>query len=118
VARTLEAMSRVSEIRSKRERQFYRERMKGNKERGLEADRKLVAENQHLLPPEYRDQVAETLATEVEPVEKMEVEAEEQTLEELQKQAVEQKVAASKTKAKRKQKVVRGKGVEAMDVDE
>jgi large subunit ribosomal protein L24e len=39
VATTLKAMQRVSEIRSKRERQFYKNRMRGNKERDLEADR-------------------------------------------------------------------------------
>ena len=47
VSKTLQAMSRVSEIRDRRERQFYKNRMKGNKERQMEADRKLVAENQH-----------------------------------------------------------------------
>ncbi|KAK6418076.1 ATPase-activating ribosome biosynthesis protein, partial [Oleoguttula sp. CCFEE 5521] len=66
VARTLEAMSRVSEIRAKREKQFYVNRMKGNRERDLEADRKLVAENQHLLPPEYRERVEEVLKEDVE----------------------------------------------------
>lgn len=50
VATTLKAMSRVSEIRQRRERVFYKKRMEGNKERQLAADRKLVAENDHLLP--------------------------------------------------------------------
>jgi large subunit ribosomal protein L24e len=50
VAKTLKAMERVSEIRQKRERVFYKKRMAGNKEREKEANRKLVAENQHLLP--------------------------------------------------------------------
>jgi large subunit ribosomal protein L24e len=50
VAKTLKAMERVSEIRQKRERVFYKKRMVGNKEREKEANRKLVAENQHLLP--------------------------------------------------------------------
>lgn len=50
VATTLKAMQRVSEIRQKRERVFYKKRMEGNKERAKAADRKLVAENQHLLP--------------------------------------------------------------------
>jgi large subunit ribosomal protein L24e len=50
VATTLTAMSRVAEIRAKRERVFYKKRMEGNKERQKEADRRLVAENQHLLP--------------------------------------------------------------------
>ncbi|PVH86845.1 60S ribosomal protein L24 [Cadophora sp. DSE1049] len=50
VAKTLNAMERVSEIRQRRERVFYKKRMAGNKEREKEANRKLVAENEHLLP--------------------------------------------------------------------
>lgn len=50
VATTLKAMQRVSEIRAKRERVFYKNRMAGNKEREKAANRKLVAENEHLLP--------------------------------------------------------------------
>jgi large subunit ribosomal protein L24e len=50
VATTLKAMQRVSEIRQKRERVFYKRRMEGNKERERAANRKLVAENEHLLP--------------------------------------------------------------------
>jgi len=50
VATTLKAMQRVSEIRQRRERVFYKKRMEGNKERQKAADRKLVAENEHLLP--------------------------------------------------------------------
>lgn len=50
VASTLKAMERVSEIRAKRERVFYKKRMAGNKERERQANRKLVAENEHLLP--------------------------------------------------------------------
>ena len=61
VARTLEAMGRVEEIRQRRERRMYVERMKGNKAAQLAADRKLVAENQHLLPPEERDRVEAVL---------------------------------------------------------
>lgn len=43
-------MERVQEIRNKRERVFYKNRMKGNAQRQKEMDRKLVAENSHLLP--------------------------------------------------------------------
>lgn len=50
VATTLKAMQRVSEIRAKRERVFYKNRMAGNKEREKAANKKLVAENEHLLP--------------------------------------------------------------------
>jgi large subunit ribosomal protein L24e len=48
--KTLEAMKRVSEIRARRERIFYKKRMVGKKERELARARKLVAENEHLLP--------------------------------------------------------------------
>lgn len=61
VATTLKAMSRVSEIRQRRERVFYKKRMEGNKEREREANRKLVAENSHLLP---RQRASERLAME------------------------------------------------------
>jgi len=50
IAKTLEGMKRIAEIRARRERVFYKKRMASNKERQREADRKLVAENQHLLP--------------------------------------------------------------------
>jgi large subunit ribosomal protein L24e len=50
VATTLKAMHRVSEIRQKSERVFYKKRMEGNKEKERAANRKLVAENEHLLP--------------------------------------------------------------------
>ncbi|KAI6779405.1 Ribosome biogenesis protein-like protein [Emericellopsis cladophorae] len=50
VQKTLKAMERVSEIRARRERVFYKNRMKGNKARELARARRLVAENEHLLP--------------------------------------------------------------------
>lgn len=49
VATTLKAMSRIEEIRQKRERAFYKNRMRGNKERELALDRKLVEQNPELL---------------------------------------------------------------------
>ncbi|PVH18517.1 ribosome biogenesis protein RLP24 [Candidozyma duobushaemuli] len=49
VATTLKAMSRIEEIRQKRERAFYKNRMRGNKERQMALDRKLVEENPELL---------------------------------------------------------------------
>jgi len=119
VSKTLSAMSRVSEIRAKRERQFYRNRMRGNRAKQLEADRKLVAENQHLLPPQYRDQ-AENVLEEASEVQKedMEVEDELAEEEEAELEELERQKAQHKVKAKRKQKLVRGQGVEKMDVDE
>ncbi|KAK8211570.1 ATPase-activating ribosome biosynthesis protein [Zalaria obscura] len=110
VATTLKAMQRVSEIRAKRERQFYRNRMAGNKERQREADRKLVAENQHLLPPEEREK-ARAMLESIEEEEREEMELEEKEEEELEKKRLD------KMKAKRRQKLVRGQGVEEMDVD-
>ncbi|KAF4552140.1 putative ribosome biogenesis protein RLP24 [Elsinoe fawcettii] len=122
VATTLKAMQRVSEIRAKRERAFYRNRMKGNRERQLEADRKLVAENQHLLPPSERDAAQKMLAEEdkldelsdLEETEEMDLEKEE---EELEREELEEQRLRSQMKAKRKARLVRGKGVEKMDVD-
>jgi large subunit ribosomal protein L24e len=122
VATTLQAMQRVSEIRSKRERQFYKNRMKGNKAKQMEADRKLVAENQHLLPPQYRDQVQEVLDedTMVEDLEEQTEELDPMEEEEELDLEVQEKVKAPKAKGKntkQKQRLVRGKGIEAMDVD-
>jgi len=50
VAKTLKAMERISEIRSRRERVFYKKRMAGKRARELAVARKLVANNEHLLP--------------------------------------------------------------------
>jgi len=50
VAATLRAMERVSEVRARRERAFYKKRMAGKRARELADARKLVAENAHLLP--------------------------------------------------------------------
>lgn len=49
VATTLKAMARVEEIRQKRERAFYKNRMKGNKDRQIALDKKLVESNPELL---------------------------------------------------------------------
>lgn len=49
VVTTLKAMSRIEEIRQKRERAFYKNRMRGNKERQLALDKKLVEQNPELL---------------------------------------------------------------------
>lgn len=116
VAKTLQAMQRVEEIRTKRERAFYKERMRGNKARELERDRKLVAENQHLLPPEERDEVPEHVRAKLE---QMDVERE-QDVDEVDMDEQEEELPKMKVKvpkAKRKQRLVVGKGVEDMDVD-
>ena len=69
VSTTLKAMQRISEIKARREKVFYKNRMAGNKEKVRAANRKLVAENEHLLP---RQRASERIAAEVE-VEAMEV---------------------------------------------
>jgi len=50
VAKTLAAMERISQIRARRERAFYKRRMAGKKDRELQAARRLVATHEHLLP--------------------------------------------------------------------
>lgn len=97
VSTTLKAMRRVSEIRARRERVFFKNRMAGNKERVRAANRKLVAENEHLLP---RQRASQRIAAEVE--EPLEIEAME--------------VPVQKVKGKKRVMMVGG-GVEEMDVD-
>lgn len=101
VSTTLNAMQRVSEIRAKREAVFFKKRMAGNKERARAANRKLVAENDHLLP---RQRASERVAAEIE--EPLEVEAMEVPM---QKMTVKKRV---------KQRMKVAGGVEdEMDVD-
>ena len=70
-------------------------------------DRKLVQENQHLLPVQYRDKVEAVLEPE-----KVEMEVEGEEVE------VEVEPVKVKSKVKRKQKLKRGGEVEEMEVDE
>lgn len=103
VATTLKAMQRVSEIRAKRERVFYKNRMAGNKEKEKAANRKLVAENEHLLP---KIRASERMAAEVE---------QEPLVEDIELEVPPQKI---KRKQKTKQRLLVGGGVEdEMDVD-
>lgn len=100
VATTLKAMQRVSEIRAKRERAFYKKRMVDNKEKQRKADRKLVAENEHLLP---RVRASERIAAEA--------------LEE-QVESTEVPQTKEKRRQKVKQRLLVGGGVEErMEVD-
>ncbi|KAG0128186.1 ribosomal protein L24e-domain-containing protein [Tuber indicum] len=108
VAKTLNAMQRVEEIKARRERAFYKNRMVGNKQREREANRKLVEENQHLLPKEMR--TATEAAAEAETEESMVLDDSEAEAEE--KEMVKIKIPVKV--AKRKQAVSRGDG---MDVD-
>lgn len=77
VATTLKAMSRIEEIRQKRERAFYKNRMKGNAEKDFLRDKKLVESNPELL--RLREvQIANELAKEQEISESEEEESEEE----------------------------------------
>ena len=101
VSTTLKAMQRYSEIRARRERVFFKNRMAGNKEKVRAANRKLVAENEHLLP---RQRASERIAAEVE--------------ERLNVQAMEVPVQRVRQKTKMRQRMKVGGGVEdVMDVD-
>jgi large subunit ribosomal protein L24e len=118
VASTLKAMARVSEIRAKRERAFYKARMRGNKARQREEDRKLVMENQHLLPPSERTVVEEEGETEVD-VAQVKAKVDQRRREiEMEESEMSEEEVLPKMKSKRKLKMKVGGGVEAMDVDE
>lgn len=116
VATTLRAMQRVQEIRSKRERQFYRERMRGNKARQRAADRKLVEENQHLLPPAERDVVPEHVLEKQKQKQLQEKEKMELVLQGEEEQELVEKRPKSILK-QRKQRLIVGHGPEDMDMD-
>jgi len=126
---TLKAMERVTEIRQRRERVFYRKRMAGNKARSLEDDRKLVAENQHLLPPSERyeqpniqdsdeeedlDMTFEGIQSDIDSdmEDDMELDEEEEEEEEDEEElaAKMKQLRAGKIKAKAKQKMLVGGG--------
>ncbi|KAL8941914.1 MAG: hypothetical protein Q9211_001609 [Gyalolechia sp. 1 TL-2023] len=103
VATTLKAMQRVSEIRGKRERVFYKNRMAGNKEKEKAANRKLVAENEHLLP---RVRASERMAEDMQ----------QQPLVEDKVQEVQHQEIARKERLKRRL-LVSGAIEDEMDVD-
>lgn len=106
IATTLQAMERVSEIRARRERVFYKKRMSGNKDRQREIDRKTVAENEHLLP---RERGSERLTREA-------LEAGGSMQEDIEGQVV--PAVKEKKKQKAKQRLLVGGGVQdEMDVD-
>jgi large subunit ribosomal protein L24e len=132
---TLRAMERVEEIRRKRERVATRARLRARTtaERELRHDRRLVAENQILLPVEERDvvdgRVAGVVGEEV-VVEELEEERRRRRREKVVAvqqdeeewggfvDEVEETVPVQTRDVKRKQRLLVGGGVEAMDVDE
>lgn len=67
--------------------------MKGNRARQLEEDRKLVRENQHLLPPEERDRAEDLL-------EEDEILKEPESKEEQSGVSTEQEISAKEERAK------------------
>ncbi|KAK1775736.1 ribosomal protein L24e-domain-containing protein [Copromyces sp. CBS 386.78] len=88
--KTVKAMERISEIRQRRERIFYKRRLAGKRAREVAAARKLVAENEHLLPRlrgSEKRRLAE-LAKETG-----------QDVEELEREELAKKAASKKTKA-------------------
>jgi large subunit ribosomal protein L24e len=50
VSQTVRAMGRISEIRARRERAFYKKRISGKRAQEVIENRKLVAQSEHLLP--------------------------------------------------------------------
>ncbi len=103
-------MDRVAEIRAKRERRFYKERMRGNREKEMLANAKVVAEGEHLLP---RMKGSERLAVEaLERGETGKVAEEEEVVEETVEEA------RVKRKMKAKRRLLVGGGIEdVMNVD-
>ena len=102
VASTLKAMARIEEIRQRRERAFYKNRMRLNKERDFLRDKKLVEANPELLrireiemanklakEQERRERAEEVEDMEAEnESEEMEVDSGEEEQETLQKQKI------------------------------
>lgn len=120
ISTTLKAMERVAEIRTKRERVFYKNRMKGNKQREKDANRKLVAENEHLLPrvrgselKRRREEEQEDMEVEVE----VEVDEEEVVVEDEEEERVEVKKKKGILKGKRKQRLLVNGGTENEDME-
>ncbi|EGA61310.1 Rlp24p [Saccharomyces cerevisiae Lalvin QA23] len=93
-------MARIEEIRQKRERAFYKNRMRGNKEKDFLRDKKLVESNPELL--RIREvEIARKLAKEQERAESvseqeeseeeeedMEIDSDEEEEEQLEKQKI------------------------------
>ena len=109
VATTLKAMSRIEEIRQKRERAFYKNRMKGNKETDFLRDLELVNNNPELLKMrevELRKQAErEARKAEVEDEIDMESETEDMEVEEEEEEQAEEPVKIALKNKKRTKKI-------------
>lgn len=108
VKTTLNAMQRIEQIRHRRERAFYKNRMKGNRERQFALDKKLVEENPELLrmrDVELRDKQLKEQAKEDQEMESAE-ENDESEMETTDEEQEEEKLAAKiLLKNKRKTRV-------------
>ena len=115
VATTLKAMSRIEEIRQRRERAFYKNRMKGNKERDFLRDKKLVESNPELLrlrevemarraAKEEERQQMEDAESEMEDDDEMDIESESEAESEAEEQLEKQKILL-KNKKKNARKI-------------
>ncbi|KAL2709638.1 Ribosome biogenesis protein RLP24 [Kluyveromyces marxianus] len=115
VATTLKAMSRIEEIRQRRERAFYKNRMKGNKERDFLRDKKLVESNPELLrlrevemarraAKEEERQEMEDAESEMEDDDEMDIESESDAESEAEEQLEKQKILL-KNKKKNAKKI-------------
>lgn len=96
VATTLRAMARVEEIRQRRERAFYKNRMRGNKEREFLRDKQLVERNPELLKVrdvELDRAEARAAAREAESEEEMDVDSEAESESEQESEAEREKQA-------------------------
>ncbi|KAI8990124.1 ribosomal protein L24e-domain-containing protein [Pilobolus umbonatus] len=73
MATTIKAMKRVQEIRAKRERAFYKNRMAGNKDKEKEDDIRVVEQNIELAPLESKKKI-QAIKTEKAKVDTMDME--------------------------------------------
>ena len=107
-ATTLRAMERVSEIRARRERAFYKNRMAGNKERALEAAKKLVEMDEKYKMFAEKDKVEEEDLMDLEEEEKWISSDEEDVAVETEKVKVKVPIVTKRNKARNME----------MDIDE
>jgi len=99
-ATTLRAMERVSEIRARRERAFYKNRMAGNKERALEAAKKLVEMDEKYKMFAEKDKVEEEDLMDLEEEEKWISSDEEDVAVETEKVKVKVPIVTKRNKAR------------------
>lgn len=109
VKTTVKAMQRIEQIRQRRERAFYKNRMKGNKARQFALDKKLVEENPELLrmrEVELKDAALKQAGKddEMQDIESEEIESEEVESEEEEMDSEEEEMLARKIMLKNRRK--------------